>query len=220
MLLNIADILDAASIAAIHNEIKTGGIIFTDGSATAGWQAKAVKKNEQASGAALDGIIQKASTAILAHPIFRAAANPKQLVKVMLSRYKPGMAYGTHVDNALMGGIRTDLSFTLFLSAPDTYEGGALVIEGNDGDNEIKLPAGSLVLYPTTTLHHVSEVTSGERLAIVGWVRSYIRSHENRETLFDLENAISSLRLGNVDRAILDRLLKVKANLMRGWVED
>ena len=127
MLLNIADVLDAAAIAAIHNEIKSGGVVFTDGSATAGWQAKAVKKNEQASGAALDGIIQKASSAILAHPLFRAAANPKQLVKVMLSRYKPGMAYGTHVDNALMGGIRTDLSFTLFLKEPDTYEGGALV---------------------------------------------------------------------------------------------
>ena len=220
MLLNIADVLDADSIAAIHNEIKTGGIIFADGSTTAGWQAKAVKKNEQAAGAALDAIIQKTSNTILAHPIFRAAANPKQLVKVMLSRYKPGMAYGTHVDNALMGGVRTDLSFTLFLKNPETYDGGALVIEGNDGDNEIKLPAGCVALYPTTTLHHVAEVTSGERLAIVGWVRSYIRSHENRETLFDLENAISSLRLANVDRAILDRLLKVKANLLRSWVED
>ncbi|MGB8316151.1 MAG: Fe2+-dependent dioxygenase [Aestuariivirga sp.] len=220
MLLNIADVLDAASIAAIHFEIEKGGIVFTDGNATAGWQAKAVKKNEQAAGPALQSIIEKTSAAILAHPLFRAAANPKQLVKVMLSRYKPGMAYGTHVDNALMGGIRTDLSFTLFLKNPESYKGGALVIEGNDGDTEIKLQAGSLVLYPTTALHHVSEVTSGERLAIVGWVRSYIRSHENRETLFDLENAISSLRLANADRAILDRLLKVKANLMRGWVED
>ncbi len=220
MLLNIADVLDAAPIAAIHHEIENGGIVFTDGNATAGWQAKAVKKNEQAAGPALAGFIEKTSAAILAHPLFRAAANPKQLVKVMLSRYRPGMAYGSHVDNALMGGIRTDLSFTLFLKNPETYEGGALVIEGNDGDTEIKLPAGSLVLYPTTTLHHVSEVTSGERLAVVGWVRSYIRSHEHREILFDLENAISSLRLANADRAILDRLLKVKANLLRGWVED
>ena len=105
-------------------------------------------------GPCFDGIIQKTASAILAHPLFRAAANPKQLVKVMLSRYKPGMAYGTHVDNALMGGVRTDLSFTLFLKEPDSYEGGALVIEGNDGDNEIKLPAGSLVLY-THTLYHV-----------------------------------------------------------------
>jgi PKHD-type hydroxylase len=220
MLLNIADVLDAASIAAIHFEIEKGAIVFTDGNATVGWHAKAVKKNEQAAGPALQSIIEKTSAAILAHPLFHAAANPKRLVKVMLSRYKPGMAYGTHVDNALMGGVRTDLSFTLFLKNPESYEGGALVIEGNDSDTEIKLQAGSLVLYPTTTLHHVSEVTSGERLAIVGWVRSYIRSHENRETLFDLENAISSLRLANTDRAVLDRLLKVKANLMRGWVED
>jgi PKHD-type hydroxylase len=220
MLLNIADVLDGAALAAIHAEIQKGGIVFTDGNATAGWQAKAVKKNEQASGPALQGLIEKTSAAILANPLFRAAANPKQLVKVMLSRYKPGMAYGTHVDNPMMGGIRTDLSFTLFLKNPETYEGGALVIEGNDGDDEIKLPAGGLVLYPTTALHHVSEVTAGERLAIVGWVRSYIRSHEHREILFDLENAISSLRLGNADRAILDRLLKVRANLIRGWVED
>ena len=158
--------------------------------------------------------------ALLANTAFRSIARPKDFVNMLASRYQPGMAYGTHVDNALMGGVRTDLSFTLFLKEPDSYEGGALVIEGNDGESEIKLPAGSLVLYPTTTLHHVSEVTSGERLAIVGWVRSYVRSHENRETLFDLENSIASLRLANVDRAILDRLLKVKANLMRGWVED
>jgi PKHD-type hydroxylase len=119
-----------------------------------------------------------------------------------------------------MAGIRTDLSFTLFLSDPDSYDGGALVIDGSDGENEVKLPAGSLVLYPTTTLHRVQEVTRGERLAVVGWVRSFIRNAEDREILFDLENVIASLRSNNADRALLDHILKIRANLLRKWVED
>jgi PKHD-type hydroxylase len=126
------------------------------------------------------------------------------------------MAYGTHVDDPLMGGTRTDLSFTLFLSDPTTYDGGALVVEASDGANEIKLPAGSLVLYPATTLHHVQQVTRGERLAVVGWVRSFIRNTEDREILFDLENLIASQK----DRIVLDQLLKIRANLMHKWVED
>lgn len=220
MLLTIADVLPADAVANIHLSIASGGILFQDGNSTAGWQAKAVKKNEQASGPALEPMLKGVKTALLAHPVFAAAAQPKQLAGVMLSRYRPGMAYGTHVDNALMAGVRTDLSFTLFLNAPETYDGGALVIEGIGEEQEIKLPAGSLVLYPTTSLHRVSEVTTGERLAIVGWVRSFIRSHDYRETLFDLENVIAALRLQNADRVLLNQLLKVRANLQRNWVED
>jgi PKHD-type hydroxylase len=108
----------------------------------------------------------------------------------------------------------------LFLSAPESYGGGELVVEGNDGETAVKLPAGSLVLYPTTSLHRVNPVTRGERLAVVGWVRSYIRSPEQRETLFDLDSVVAALREAHVERATLDRLFKVRANLLRMWAED
>jgi PKHD-type hydroxylase len=220
MLLTIADVLSSSDVAAIHKAVTDGKITFRDGGQTAGWQAKAVKRNEQATGPTAASLMEDVRAKLMAHPVFTAAAAPKLLTGMLLSRYTPGMTYGTHVDNALMGGIRTDLSFTLFLSAPDTYDGGALVIEGNGEETEIKLPAGGLVLYPTTSLHRVDELTSGERLAIVGWVRSFIRNHDHRETLFDLENAIATLRLQNADRALINQLLKVRANLQRNWVED
>ncbi len=220
MLIQIHGVLDAARVKALKERIEAGPEAFEDGRKTAGWHAKDVKNNEQAKGDAAAAVIKMAGDILLQHPVFKAAANPKSFVKLMVSRYRPGMAYGTHVDDALMGGIRTDLSFTLFLAEPDTYEGGALVIEGNDGDTEVKLPAGSLVLYPTTTLHRVEPVTKGERLAVVGWVRSYIRSHEDREILFDLENAIAALRQAGAGRTTMDRLLKVRANLLRKWAED
>lgn len=216
----IANILDAARLTAITDQITANPQTFERGDATAGWHARAVKNNEQASGNMANAVRDMVEAALLAHPVFKAAALPKKIIRTLVSRYKLGMAYGTHVDDPLMGGIRTDLSFTLFLSDPASYDGGALVIEASDGSNEVKLPAGSLVLYPTTTLHRVQEVTRGERLAVVGWVRSFIRSAENREILFDLENTIATLRATNADRAVLDQLFKIRANLMRKWVED
>jgi len=220
MFLQIHGVLDGPRVKALREKIEADPEAFRDGRKTAGWHAKDVKNNEQAKGDAATAVTEMVRQALLQNPVFKAAANPKSFVKLLLSRYRPGMAYGSHVDDALMGGIRTDLSFTLFLTEPGTYEGGALVIEGNDGDTEVKLPAGSLVLYPTTTLHRVEPVTKGERLAVVGWVRSYIRSHEDREILFDLENAIAALRQAGAERAVMDRLLKVKANLLRKWAED
>lgn len=220
MLLQIADVLSAQQLIAMVASLESGQATFEDGKKTAGWQARSVKSNLQASGPAADGAAALVKDQLLQHPVFKAAAIPKPFVKIMVSRYLPGMEYGTHVDDALMAGVRTDLSFTLFLRDPETYAGGELVIEGNDGDTAIKLPAGSLILYPTTSLHRVAPVTEGERLAIVGWVRSYIRSAENRETLFDLENAIASLRSTETSRAVLNGLLKVKANLLRQWAED
>jgi PKHD-type hydroxylase len=212
----IANILDAARLTAITDQIIANPQAFERGDATAGWHAKAVKNNEQAAGTVANAVRDMVEAALLAHPVFKAAALPKQIIRTLVSRYKPGMAYGTHVDDPLMGGTRTDLSFTLFLSDPTSYDGGALVIEASDGSNEVKLPAGSLVLYPATTLHHVQKVTRGERLAVVGWVRSFIRSAEDREILFDLENLIATQK----DRTVLDQLLKLRANLMRKWVED
>ncbi len=216
----IADILDPPRLSAIIDHINSNPQAFESGAQTAGWHAKAVKNNEQAKGAAANAVREIIEAALLAHPVFKAASQPKHIIHSLVSRYKPGMAYGTHVDDPLMGGTRTDLSFTLFLNDSETYDGGALIIEGHDGDNEVKLPAGSLVLYPTTSLHRVTEVTRGERLAFVGWVRSFIRNTEDREILFDLENLIATLHASKADRALLDQTLKIRANLMRKWVED
>jgi PKHD-type hydroxylase len=220
MILHLADVLDATAIAAARQALAESGKEFADGKSTAGWHAKAVKKNEQARGPAADAVLAKVRDTLMAHAVFRAAAQPKALVRLLISRYRPGMSYGTHVDDALMGGVRTDLSFTLFLSGPEDYDGGALVIEGNGGDSAVKLPAGGLVLYPTTSLHRVEEVTRGERLAAVGWVRSFIRADDKRETLFDLENAIAAAREHGSPQMLLDRLIKIKSNLVRQWAED
>lgn len=216
----IGDILDRAKLAAINELIQANPQVFESGSRTAGWHAKEVKNNQQASGNVAGAVQVMVENALLSHPVFQAATQSKQIIRLLVSRYQVGMSYGTHIDDPLMGGIRTDLSFTLFLNDPDAYEGGALTIQASDGDNEFKLPAGSLVLYATTALHHVQKVTRGERLAVVGWVRSFIRNAEDREMLFDLENVIASVRLLEANRALLDQLLKLRANLMRKWVED
>jgi PKHD-type hydroxylase len=212
----ISNILSEAQLIAIQEMIATNPEAFENGKNSAGWHAKQVKNNEQAKGDVAASIRQMVEAALMANPVFKAAAQPKQIIKTIVSRYKPGMAYGTHIDDPLMLGTRTDLSFTLFLNDPETYKGGALVIEGHDGDNEIKLPSGSLYIYPTTTLHHVEEVTSGERLVVVGWVRSFLRDEGEREILFDLENLLA----GQTDRNMINQILKIRANLLRKWVDD
>jgi len=138
-------------------------------------------------------VLRKLEQALLHDEVFVAAALPKRLVRLLVSRYEPGVTYGTHVDDALMEVARTNLSFTLLLSDPDTYEGGALVIEDTYGERTVRLPAGELILYPSTTLHRVDPVISGVRLAAVGWVRSYVRDPECREILFDLETALRQM---------------------------
>lgn len=220
MILQIGGVLDEASVSDIRTTLTRDVAAFQPGAATAGWQARAVKNNEQAQGAAAARAVAEVEKALSAHPVFRAAARPKALVGLLVSRYQPGMAYGTHVDDAMMKGVRTDISFTVFLSDPDAYDGGELVIEGNDGDQAIKLPAGAAVVYPSTSLHRVAEVTRGERLVVVGWVRSLVRRDDQREILFDLDQSIAALRERETERAILDRLLKTRANLLRLWVED
>jgi PKHD-type hydroxylase len=220
VLLQIADILSPENAANICDALAREGDYFTPGKTTAGWHAKAVKENEQSTGPAALKAVDMVKTTLSAHPVFESAARPKAFVKMLVSRYTPGMHYGRHVDNALMGGVRTDLSFTLFLSDPTSYDGGELRLEGHDGDTDVKLPAGGLVLYPTTQLHQVMEVTHGERLAIVGWVRSYIRNTEQRETLFELDQIVAHMRPRDLDRALLDQVFKVRNTLTRMWVED
>lgn len=213
-------VLDPYQINAI-SDLLAEDDVFVDGKSTAAGLAKQVKDNLQAntSAVATKGAIALVEKALLAHPVFKAAAQPRQFARILFSRYEPGMRYGAHVDNPLIAGIRTDLSFTLFLSEPQSYQGGELILQKPDGDEPIKLAAGSLVLYPSTTLHHVAEVTAGERLAAVGWVQSRVRSAEQREILFDLHTALSHLPETSENETARLYLLKAKHNIMRQWLD-
>src|SRR5664279_5266844 len=220
MITVIADVLDATETAAARDTLAK--VAFVDGRATAGWHARLVKNNLQAASAdaLVTGLRDSIAAKISANPLFRLVARPKSLTPLILSRYEPGMAYGSHVDDALMNGVRSDVSFTLFLSDLDTYDGGALIIETSSGEEDIKLPAGSLVAYPSTTLHRVAEVTKGARLAAVGWARSFIRDQSQRELLFDLDTARQGIFQKDGKTAEFDLLSKTSANLLRMWVDD
>lgn len=219
MFIEIADALGKADLKLADTVFRQEGN-FEDGALTAGRIAKRVKQNEQAkpSGLAAD-FTALAEKRLLKNEVFRAAARPKSVIRILLSRYRQGMGYGTHSDDAFMDGVRADLSFTLFLSAPETYEGGELVIEEPSGERLIKLPAGSLVLYPSNTLHRVAKVTKGERRAAVGWVRSLVRGAEERETLFDVALALRQAEASG-NEALVNRLLKVQGALLRRWGDD
>jgi PKHD-type hydroxylase len=129
------------------------------------------------------------------------------------------MEYGAHVDDALMGGIRSDISFTLFLDEPESYDGGELVMETSAGDSAVKGPAGSVFLYPSTTLHRVAKLNSGIRRVCVGWLQSHVRNADQREILFDLDTARRSLFKASGKTAEFDLMSKSLANLMRMWAD-
>lgn len=231
MLVMIGDVLSASELEAATAALSDAGA-YRDGARTAGRRARRVKNNRQLDPRVAAPVVRKVEAALLSHPVFQAAAWPKRLVGTLVSRYEPGMAYGTHVDDALMQGIRTDLSFTLFLSDPAVYVGGELVLETASGEEVVRGDRGAVVLYPSGALHRVNEVTSGIRLAVVGWVRSFIRDPRQREILFDLANVIASLEgepgaaggtpaAGPAVRQMqLDSLTKMRANLLRMWAED
>jgi PKHD-type hydroxylase len=215
----IANVLSADEIALVRETLARAN--FEDGRETAGFAARMVKHNRQA---ANDGKIETVrrlvESRILGHEVFALAVRPKTLTSIMFSAYEPGMRYGSHVDDALMQGVRTDVSFTLFLSEPARYDGGELVIESAAGEDAVKLEAGSLVAYPSTAQHHVAEVTRGTRLAAVGWARSYIRDGARRELLFDLDTARRQMFARDGKSADYDLVSKSLANLLRMWVED
>ncbi len=219
MILAIADVLSPADIAAIRKVVDRAD--FVDGRATAGWSAKLVKANLQAAESQdIAALRQFVGDRLMAHAVFALATRPKAIIGPQFSRYEPGHAYGAHVDDALIGGVRTDVSFTLFLAGPESYEGGELVIETSSGEEAFKLPAGSVITYPSTTLHRVAPVTRGARLAAAGWVRSFVRDASRRELLFDLETARRRLfdREGKTPEG--DLLAKCAANLTRVWCDD
>ncbi len=216
MFLAIDGILTGEEAAALRGVAET--LIFADGRATAGRIAREIKSNDQAEPSDdLDAIRAKVTEALMAHPVFAAAARPKAMTRLILSRYREGQTYGMHVDDALMQGIRTDLSFTLFLSDPDSYEGGGLIVADTAEERAFKLSPGNLILYPSTTLHRVEPVTKGTRLCLVGWVQSWIRDAGQREILFDLDRAIADVHAREGKSALLDTLTKTRSNLIRMW---
>lgn len=219
MILAIADILTLADIAAIRAGLASTP--FVDGKMTAGWSAKLVKSNLQASNSEhvgrLRGLIE---TRLIEHPVFALATRPKIIIGPLFSRYQPGHAYGSHIDDALIGGSRTDVSFTIFLTDPQSYDGGELILDTASGEESFKLPPGSVVTYPATMLHRVTSVTRGKRMVAAGWVRSYVRNSAHRELLFDLETARRRLFDREGKTAEGDLLAKCAANLMRQWCDD
>lgn len=218
MFLVIAEVLDRHGIAAIREVAARAD--FEDGRATAGRYAREVKRNDQATRSPdVEAVLSKVESTLLGNATFQAAARPRRFARLLLSRYRTGQSYGTHVDDAIIGGSRTDLSFTLFLSDEDAYEGGALIVEDALEERAIRLAAGDMILYPSTTLHRVAPVTSGERLAVVGWITSWIRRAEQREILFDLEQCISETWAAGGESPLFDRLTKTRSNLIRMWAE-
>lgn len=163
---------------------------FADGKLTASGLARDVKNNLQVSGRETDGLAEIVAAAFRRSPEFQAFALPRRFARPIFSRYDPGMEYGTHIDQALMGEVRTDLSVTVYLSRPETYDGGELVIQMPLGNQEIKLDAGEAIVYPSNCLHYVAPVTRGVRLAAVTWVQSLVRDESLRGILCDLHQAM------------------------------
>jgi PKHD-type hydroxylase len=216
----IGDVLPADEVETVCSALARAR--FTDGRETAGYAARLVKNNEQADGSdrALETVRKLVASRILGNELFHLAVRPKALSPLLFSRYDKAMHYGSHVDDAIMDGLRTDVAFTLFLSDPGSYDGGELVIESTAGEDAVKLPAGSLVAYPATTLHQVKAVTRGARLAVVGWSRSFIRDASRRELLFDLDTARQQMFARDGKSAAFDLVSKSLANLVRMWADD
>ena len=217
MIFQIPDVLSADELSQVQTTLATAE--FIDGKLTAGWYAKQVKHNQQIKGTEAKEVRELMRQALTRHPLFQAAVRPKQVHSLLLSRYDPGMEYGRHVDNALMGNQRSDVSFTVFLSDPQDYDGGELVVEGAADEQCYKLAAGTAIIYPSSTLHRVEPVTQGTRLVAVGWVQSWIRDAAKRELLFDLDTVRRSLYTQSGKTNEFDLLSKSLANLMRQWVE-
>lgn len=218
MLLVIEQLLTAIEVQVLREAASR--LQFDDGRKTAGRFAAEVKANDQAAPSPeLAAVLAKVETALAGNALFRSAARPKALTRLILSRYRTGQTYGLHVDDALMAGLRTDLSFTLFLAEPDAYDGGALIIEDTFEARAIKLNPGDLILYPSTTLHRVEPVTRGERLAVVGWAQSLIRRADQREILFDLDQAVETSFAAEGKSPLFDSLAKTRSNLLRMWAE-
>ena len=226
MLVCIPDVLSKAEVARFRSALDSAP--WEDGRSTAGAQSALVKKNEQLppDGALARVLGEQVIKAITANPVFISAAVPLRIFPPLFNRYGIGQHFGLHVDNSVRGDrltglrIRTDLSVTLFLSEPEDYDGGELVVEDHYGAQRVKLPAGHLVLYPATSLHAVTAITRGVRVASFFWLQSMIRQAEARRMIFELDTAIQGL-VGRLDRndPEIVRLSGLYHNMIRHWAE-
>lgn len=222
MLLHLPDILSADELRDIRAKLDSAP--WTDGRNTAGHRARIVKNNLQLAidlpeAQELSGII---ADRLARSPLFLSAALPLRIVPPRFNRYEGEGNYGSHVDNAVFpmpGGqsVRTDLSVTVFLSAPEDYEGGELVIQDSFGEHSVKLSAGDAILYPGHSLHRVNPVTRGVRFASFLWAQSLVAADHRRSMLYELDVAIQALAADHPDHASVDRLTQIYHNLLREW---
>ncbi|CAI3809658.1 PKHD-type hydroxylase [Pseudomonas sp. MM223] len=223
MLVEIDRLFSAAELHTLRQQLLAQP--WVDGKATAGVQSAQAKHNRQLDeddpvARQLGGLIlQRLSD----NPLFMSAALPKRIYPPLFNRYGEGEGFGFHIDNAIRGikgvreRVRTDLSATLFLADPDSYDGGELVIRDTFGERQVKLPAGHLVLYPGSSLHRVEPVTRGERLAAFFWIESLVREDSQRNLLLDMDVAIQRLTAQGADAGSLLELTGVYHNLLRRW---
>jgi PKHD-type hydroxylase len=226
MLVCVPNVLSKAEVAEFRGVMDDAA--WEDGRSTAGAQSAMVKHNEQLppDGEVSRKLGARVIKALTASPLFISAAIPRQIFPPLFNRYLTGKHFGIHVDNAVRGDpltglrLRTDLSVTLFLSEPGEYDGGELIVEDYYGSHEVKLPAGDLVLYPATSLHTVTPISRGARVASFFWLQSMIRDGQARSMIFDLDRAIQGLvkRLGNGDAEVV-KLTGIYHNLIRYWAE-
>lgn len=225
MLLSIPEVLTAGEVARARALLDRAE--WVDGRVTAGHQSARAKDNVQLpeDHPAARELGETILRALERNALFIAAALPRRVFPPLINRYETGQAFGTHVDNALRQvpgtphRIRTDLSATLFLSAPEEYDGGELVVEDTFGTHSVKLPAGHLILYPASSLHHVRAVTRGARLASFFWVQSMVKDDACRTLLFDLDTSIQRINQDLPSHPATVQLVGVYHNLLRRWVE-
>src|SRR5688500_2748031 len=225
MLLQVPNILSTEQVAQFRRAL--GEADWADGRITAGYQSAQAKHNQQLPEES--PVAQQLGEAVLAalqrSPLFMSAALPLKIFPPLFNRYEGGHSFGSHVDNAIRHvrgtphRVRTDLSATLFLSAPEEYEGGELVIEDTYGLHSVKLPAGDLILYPASSLHLVRPVTRGARVASFFWIQSMVRDDGQRTLLYDLDRATQQLHRDLPDSPAAVQLTGIYHNLLRRWAD-
>jgi len=223
MLTHIKGILDQNQLATAHKLIAAGK--YSDGSTSAGMAARRVKHNEELilDKAQMSELNNLVMNSLVNHPVYRSAALPLRVAAPYYAHYTQGMSYGSHVDDPIMGMgselYRSDVSITIFLSSPDDYDGGELVVQTAFGEQQVKLPAGDAVLYPSSSVHRVAEITRGERLVAVSWVQSLVQEPEKRALLHDLNQARETLLRDKPDAGETRQVNQSYVNLVRMWAD-
>jgi PKHD-type hydroxylase len=222
MMTRIQGVLDQRQLQTVQRLISEGQ--FNDGSVSAGMAARRVKHNEELSldGARLSELNNLVMGSLVKHPTYQSAAMPLRIATPFYARYTAGMSYGEHVDDPIMGQgdiYRTDVSVTIFLNNPDEYQGGELVVQTAFGEQQVKLPAGDAVLYPSASVHRVAEVTEGERLVAVSWIQSLVRAPDKRALLHELNQARETLLHERPDADETRQVNHSYINLVRMWSE-